>query len=60
MKQKELDTKRYLDLQMQEKLARNSLNKVQDNMDAKYINSDVKAYEDQERKRKEEVERQMK
>lgn len=38
LKQKEIETKKYLDLQMQEKKARDSLHKVQDNMDAKYIN----------------------
>jgi hypothetical protein len=45
---------------MQEKKARDNLYKVQDNMDAAYINKDVRAFEEQERKRKEEVERVMK
>lgn len=45
---------------MQEKKARDNLHKVQDNMDATYINSDVKAFEEQERKRREEQERIMK
>eukprot|EP00347_Sterkiella_histriomuscorum_P009483 403341038 len=59
LKQKEIETKRYLDLQMQEKKAKDGLHKVQDNMDARFINSDVKAFEEQERKKREELDRIM-
>ena len=42
---------------MQEKKAKDGLHKVQDNMDARFINSDVKAFEEQERKKREELDR---
>lgn len=59
LKQKELETKKYLDLQIQEKKAKDTLVKAQDSMDAVYINKDVRAFEEQERKRKEQLEKVM-
>ena len=59
LKQKELETKKYLDLQIQEKRAKDVLNKAQDNMDAVYISKDVRAFEEQQRKRKEQVDKVM-
>lgn len=47
-------------MQMQEKQAKNSLSKVQEDYEAKYVNKDVQAYQDQERKKREEFERMMK
>jgi hypothetical protein len=44
LKDRELETKKYLDLQISEKQAKNNLSKVQDNLEAKEINQDVQAY----------------
>ena len=46
LKAKELETKKYLDLQMQEKKAMNHLSKVTDDYEAKHINQDVRTYQE--------------
>jgi len=60
LKTREIETKKYLDLQIQEKNARNNLTKVQDNMEGKYINEDVRVYHEEEKRRRAELEKQKK
>lgn len=60
MKAKEIATKEYLDLQIQEKLQRNQLSKVTEEQEAKYIHKDVEVFEITEKQKKEGVQIAMK
>lgn len=46
LKLKEIETKRYLDMQIKAKEANKNLYKVQDNYEANEINRDVRNYEE--------------
>ena len=60
LKLKEIETKKYLDMQIQAKEANKQLFKVQDNIEASVIYNDVRNFEEQQRNKKEVLDRQMK